>query len=177
MTHLLSLAALHAAAPGVLDVVFGPDGDFEGVPYFAGPVVDVSRYGSGAYRYVAQIGERVIHFIDAVPPDEVAHYALDLRVPSVAARLAGLCARALGHVDRGAFFNLAHRNGCSRPVWTLHSDGRPVAWWSTAGLPHGRKDTPRLPQHLPADPTDRERLFTALTLALAPRIAALQSTP
>lgn len=26
MTHLLSLSTLHTAAPGVLDVVFGPDG-------------------------------------------------------------------------------------------------------------------------------------------------------
>ena len=38
--HLLSLADLDAAAPGVLSVVFGPDGDFTNAPRWQPPIWD-----------------------------------------------------------------------------------------------------------------------------------------
>lgn len=90
-SHLLSLAALHAAAPGVLDVIFGPDGDFEGAPFFVGPVRDVARYGAGGWHWVRSVGGGFLVFIEVAAIQPIDDYALDLRVPSVAARLAGLC--------------------------------------------------------------------------------------
>ncbi len=98
--HLLSLADLHVAAPGVLDVVFGPDGDFEGAPRFTGPV----RYRSAwlAVLWLAQgtsaDGEPTVEartrdangtgaILARLPLDELT---LDCRVRSGAARLLDL---------------------------------------------------------------------------------------
>jgi len=107
--HLLMLDALHAAAPGVLDVVFGPDGKtrWDRVSRWTGHVVDVRSGDSGpisfwpdntdallACRSSALCGSLSIHDGgDLMPiPHECA--ALDLLTPSTACRIAGLCLRA-----------------------------------------------------------------------------------
>lgn len=94
--HLLLLAAIHAEDPGALDAVFGPDGDFEGAPMWH-PQLLVD----GAYRQawaswdsdgrVASIMVLMPCFkgVEAAPIRWDVAY-LDLRIPSVAARLAGL---------------------------------------------------------------------------------------
>ena len=94
MSHLLSLSALHAAAPGVLDIVFGADGDFEGAPEWR-----CMCWDSRDSAYVATITRSALDafvFGGRIPPQ----FALDCRIPSVAARLAGLCARADPDADR-----------------------------------------------------------------------------
>ena len=96
-SYLLPLATLHAAAPGILDVVFGPDGDFEGAPPFMGPVLIGSQYRCTMFRArVDDDGEILIgttNFCGLMFADKVM---LDLRIPTIAARLAGLCARCHG---------------------------------------------------------------------------------
>ena len=144
--HLLPLSALHAAAPGVLDVVFRPDGDFKGAPPWAGPMTslaDTSRHGWLVWRGALHVSVATAdgHWSSTVEQWR-ERWALDLRLPTVAARLAGLCRRALeGSQERGAI-RLAD------------------ACLSAAYL--------GMPEQL------AERL-AALTLALAPKIAALKS--
>lgn len=79
MTHILSIPALHAADPACLPVIFGPDGTFQDAPNFHGPVL-IQGYG-----YVAVAG----------PPTPAEPYwdrmVLDLRMPTVAARLLKVC--------------------------------------------------------------------------------------
>lgn len=108
MTHLLSLSNLHAAAPGVLEVVGGLDGDFDKAPIFHPPLWD----GSGwvwDYDWSDQHDSPL---------------ALDCRLYSVRTRLIWLC--------------------------SFHRD---------------------------IDPEIEAADLAALTLALAPRIAALGRTP
>lgn len=143
--HLLSLAALHAEDPGAIDVVFGPDGDFEGAPYFSGPILA---------RIRGEIPISYHHVCTSYEPDQIGVMrndgtrklcdapALDLRIPSVAARLAGLCARA-GHPDLG------------------FQDNEVIAQARYGGPSWNEAWAVRL---------------AALTLTLAPRIAALRST-
>lgn len=83
MSHLLSLAALHAAAPGVLGVVFGRDGEFEGAPMWEAQLWFEPLH---SYRTVSA------RYWD--PDGVMLDLSFDLRVPSVAARLAGLCLQA-----------------------------------------------------------------------------------
>lgn len=91
MTYLLSIPALHAADPASLPVLFGPDGSFPDAPNFHGPVL-IPFYG-----YVAVAG----------PPTPAEPYwdrmVLDLRMPTVAARVLRVCwARAeSGFTGRG----------------------------------------------------------------------------
>ena len=76
--HLLSLSDLNAAAPGVLSVVFGPDGEFILAPMFRPPLWHTDGYW--IWKYVE----------DELPGMPVA---LDLRIPTVAARLLALLRR------------------------------------------------------------------------------------
>lgn len=83
-THLLSLADLHSAAPGVLDVIFGPDGDFPHAPNWRGPVRCIPGPDSGF---------PIFEEMPRLRPGQESWYewyALDLRIPSVAARIAAL---------------------------------------------------------------------------------------
>lgn len=174
--HLLSLADLHAAAPGVLDVVFGPDGDFEGAPRFTGPVWS-ARWG----RYYTMWD--VSHDLDGEPrcwvrsldiaeepwDDRHGSYVFDLRIPTVAARLAGLCARALRPRIGGTTpWNIEESDG---GVWILCPARRHgLMWfWESNGMGCADAPTVRLP-----DDCDREGFLRALSLTLAPRIAALR---
>lgn len=171
--YLLPLSTLHAAAPGVLDVVFGPDGASSEAPHWCPPLwtgtwdrEDV-RWG---WRWdVIHDGERLM-----VPDEDciIEDAALDLRVPSVAARLAGLCARALGCPADAAFMvdTGTPEQGfvAFRAEWALIS-GRRWIWNRGTGTelserPAGVCLPPRC---------DAASGLAALTLALAPRIATL----
>lgn len=79
MTYLLSIPALYATDPSCLPTIFGPDGSFPDAPNFHGPVL-IEGYG-----YVAV----------ACAPTPAEPYwdrmVLDLRMPTVAARLLKVC--------------------------------------------------------------------------------------
>ena len=151
--HLLSLSALHAAAPGVLDIVFGADGDFEGAPRWR-----CLLHGRPAAVGLKIVGSCYTTFTDIsggkasllVGPSEwatIEDAALDCRIPSVAARLAGLCNRAmlLGEMD----------------IDDTTADVFSRAMWGTARN-WGWRD-------------GHAAFLASLTLSLAPRIAALRS--
>lgn len=165
-SYLLPLSALHNADPGTPDQVFGPDGDFPDAPHFTGPVL-------GRVRGETPIAYH--HVCTSYEPDKIGVMrndgawklcdapALDLRIPSVAARLAGLCARALGQAsDRGWGI------GPANPEWCLQSQWGTRAFnWSLKGVPYG--DLLSLPRKM----LTPEDVLAALTLALADKIAAL----
>lgn len=170
--HLLSLATLHATAPGVLDVVFGLDGAFEGAPAWCGPVW--ARKGLEAtspYQWLTVSsladGGDVCYYEPSPDTDEdewhAVNAALDLRIPSVAARLAGLCARALGN-HHGDLWQVFIGDGTAK----LESPRHAFMFVS-----------PRLDAHtgavdLPDEAFASKAAFlAALTLALAPRIRDL----
>lgn len=178
-SYLLTLAALHAAAPGAIDVVFGPDGDFEGAPRFTGPVL-------GRIRGELPMGYH--HVCTSYEPDQIGVMrndgtrklcdapALDLRIPSVAARLAGLCARALGAPPPVVAYVVAtgvpeHGFLVLRAEWLLIGERR-WCWNRDTGADLSMHPTGiRLPPRC-----DAASALAALTFALAPRIAALRST-
>lgn len=145
-SHILSLTALHAAAPGVLDVVFGPDGDFEGAPRFTGPV-----RSTGGWIAVASVDHEAVTSIHLGIGGRGRRYhnevALDLRTPTVAARLAGLCWRAAGFAPRHLEDGVADAILMEEALWSV------VAPWGWTEQQAAR--------------------LAALTLALAPWIAAL----
>ena len=76
--HTLSLADLNAAAPDVLSVVFGPDGEFLLAPMFRPPLWHTDGYWIWRYNE------------DELPGMPVS---LDLRIPTVAARLLAILRR------------------------------------------------------------------------------------
>ena len=171
MSHLLSLAALHAAAPGVLDVVFGPDGDFEGAPCTVLQVFDEARN-----EYMPRTWPDIEQMIDGggIP----LRYALDCRVPSIAARLAGLCARARG-VRVGDGWSLVcevHPGVLYRLVGVL-TTGRSVtagAWLSTGRRFHTDAKIGDDVKH-PPHGSDPAAFLATLTLERAPQIAGLRT--
>lgn len=96
-SHLLCLADLEAAAPGILKVIFGADGDFKNAPPFAGPASVIKAQPdlmAGGYLWIHG-GLTLDGIWDGAgrltPFDAVA---LDCRVPGVAVRLLSLCAHA-----------------------------------------------------------------------------------
>lgn len=159
MSHLLSPSELHAEAPGVLDVVFGADGEFLLAPMFRPPLWHADGYWVWQYQ---------------VDDLTVQPLSLDLRVPSVAARLAGLCARALGfNADDGWRIVYSEHIGfeliTARCTQFCESGGSRESWRFT-GVPW-RRGLPAI-----AGCSERwtcEMFLVALTLALAPRIRDL----
>jgi len=96
-SHLLCLSDLEAAAPGILKVIFGADGDFKNAPPFAGPVSVIKALPdlmAGGYLWIhgGLTPDGIWDGAGRLTPFDAV--ALDCRVPGVAARLAGLCARA-----------------------------------------------------------------------------------
>ena len=160
-SHLLSLFTLHAAAPGVLDVVFGPDGDFEGADTWTGPVWYEGERPS-RWLHITMIGGEAFSIVSAEwwP---LAPLSLDLRVPSVAARLAGLCARAL---DEEGIGWVTLDDG----EWCLMVGNEPRGWW----LPNTGEALLSMHPDLAGPVASPSAFLAALTLALAPKIAALR---
>ena len=90
--HLLRLSTLHLAAPGVLDVVFGKDGDHQGAPYWTGPVLDIHPSGHRGFFHVTKIlSGRFADVLEIAPMMDLHDLALDCRVFGVRARLMRLC--------------------------------------------------------------------------------------
>ena len=171
-SHLLSLFTLHGAAPGVLDVVFGPDGDFEGAPSWTGPAFTPHRPENIAWWPVLSTdpnGSVWTETADQVDPGvfRIRDAALDLRIPSVAARLAGLCARALGMTSDGWRIEYVGM------TWLLTDGLCQFLAWDVLGKP--REGTPaHLPLILGRPFMSPAHFLAALTLALAPKIAVLR---
>ena len=147
----LSLARLHAAAPGVLDAIACFDGDFQEAPIFHPPLWDGSRW-MWDYDWSDQ---------------PTGGLFLDLRIPSVAARLAGLCARALGMTSDGWRIEYVGM------TWLLTDGLCQFLAWDVLGKP--REGTPaHLPLILGRPFMSPAHFLAALTLALAPKIAVLR---
>lgn len=93
--HLLMLDALHAAAPGVLDVVFGKDGANNDAPYWGGPIRDIDPSGiGGVYHVACVVSDKYVSLIETAHKPSLSDASLDLLTPSTACRIAGLCLRA-----------------------------------------------------------------------------------
>jgi hypothetical protein len=164
-SYLLPLSVFHAAGPGALDKVFGPDGDFEGAPKFRPSLFGNYQGVEGYYPLFHLTVRRVPLYRDARGyADPIENAAFDLRVPSVATRLAGLCAQALGQTQPTGW-----GVGDANPEWCLQSCWGTRAFnWRLNGMPYGM-GLPVLPTGL----LTQEAFLSALTLALAPKIAAL----
>lgn len=93
--HLLNARTLHDLAPGILDVVHGPDGGFETAPMWRGPLYGPAYGYTPGWWYVEgfEDGDFVLAG-DATAGTYMLDY--DLRVETVRARFARLCTRALG---------------------------------------------------------------------------------
>ena len=90
--YLLRLSTLHLAAPGILDVVFGKDGDHEDAPYWTGPVLDIRPSGHRGFFHVTKIlSGRFADVLEIAPMMDLHDLALDCRVFGVSARLMRLC--------------------------------------------------------------------------------------
>lgn len=90
--YLLRLSTLHLAAPGVLDVIFGKDGDHENAPYWTGPVLDVHPGGHRGFFHVTKIlSGRFADVLEIAPMMDLHDLALDCRVFGVRVRLILLC--------------------------------------------------------------------------------------
>ena len=152
MSHLLSLSELHAAAPGVLDVVFGADGEFLLAPMFRPPLWHADGYWVWQYQ---------------VDDLTVQPLALDLRT-SAADRVAKLCGLVLGFSLFAGSTVSAYKHGNYCHLATPH--GMQEVTWGPSGWATSRTfDPPNLPAGLP----DAPAFLRALTLALAPRIRDL----
>lgn len=182
---LLPLASLPDDA---LAVIFGPDGDFDGAPMWRPPLWGRLRPHRGnksdpeaddqqgfVYRYTIHGVRAVIMERDGVWTVDDA--ALDLRIPSVAARLAGLCARVLWptQIIDGAVASV-YRHGDWVHLAMPH--GGMEATWRTAGGFCGGAVDPAARKVLALYPATIEEfspasLLASLTLALADRIGAL----
>lgn len=200
-SHLLPLSTIAATLP----VLFGPDGDFPGAPRFRCALWAAGCWAESGPDGVYVQARRVLRD-RAVVSDPLIYGVgdrgytssqvfIDLRIPSVAARVAGLCARALGAHWAEGWTVRQYENGLAlessgmrpdangRP--TLHFDG--WAWYDAT--PNARSRRPVLGRHTRAegirDPVDypltfdvlgghpRASFLASLFVSLAPRIAAL----
>ena len=106
--YLLPLSALHAAAPGILDVVFGKDGAGDNHPNFTGPVYgSAGGYAHGWWHVEGFDGADVLLMNDAI--GEYDALSLSALLPSTACRLAGLCLRATKVLPRRADLDLCYQ--------------------------------------------------------------------
>ena len=162
--YLLPLSTLHAAAPGALDAVFGPDGDFEGAPDWIGQVWCWSpAWGpeshAATFRPVFSVYPHAVGHENYSGSTRFEHAAFDLRVTSVADRLRRLCECALG----GALYEMGEFGGT-----TLRCGDEILACWAADGSPTSPIDSE--PVRFPAIGRD---WLGPLVLALAPQIATL----
>ena len=103
--YLLPLSVLHAAAPGILDVVFGKDGAGDNRPNFTGPVYgSAGGYAPGWWHIEGFDGADVLLMNDAIGERDAL--SLSALLPSTACRLAGLCLRAAGDLPQRADLDL-----------------------------------------------------------------------
>ena len=102
--HLLPLSDLNAAAPGVLGVVFGPDGHHEDAPLWSGPITILCTPARDGHAFLAAPVEDDGVWLSAIegnghgmaPPDFWPwsdRLTIDLRIPTIAARLLAILRR------------------------------------------------------------------------------------
>lgn len=162
--HLLNLNALHAAAPGVLDAIFGPDGHHPGAPSWIGAVSDYKR------RRVMPMTFVMLFSLDDTIDE---NYVLDCRVPSVAARLLGLCARAMDSAATGAAWIEDHGDSVALRYCATRVIPHDAIYWKRAtGAPYATAVDAK-PVVMAEVLFDGASFIAALVTALAPRIAAL----
>lgn len=90
--YLLRLSIMDLAAPGILDVVFGKDGDHENAHYWTGQVLDIHPSGHRGFFHVTKIlSGRFADVLEIAPMMDLHDLALDCRVFGVRARLMRLC--------------------------------------------------------------------------------------
>lgn len=149
--HLLMLDALHSAALGVLDVVLNGEIQYPGAHEWRGMICGKrSEWGDDApLEYIHAwiksgrgVSMPVFMLRDGRASFRLKNVALDLMLPSVACRIAGLCLRATGDQPHRADLDLC--------------------WEIIAQAMDGK-----------IHPETAARMV-ALTLRLAPRIAALK---
>lgn len=103
--YLLPLSVLHAAAPGILNVVFGKDGIRDDAPLWHPPIWGTVAGSDPAFYTMSSLhidseGPKVCAAnIDRTFSPMMRDGALDLTIPSIACRLAGLCLRAGANED------------------------------------------------------------------------------
>ena len=164
--YLLRLSTLNLAAPGVLDVIFGPDGDFDGAPSWAGPMTslaDPSRRSWLVWRGALHVSVATAdgHWSSTVEQWR-ERWALDLRITSVADRLRRLCERALG----GALYEMDEFGGTK-----LTCGDEILACWASDGTPTSPLGAEEV--RFPAIGGD---WLGPLVITLAPKIAALKTS-
>lgn len=155
MSHLLSLSELHAAAPGVLDVVFGADGEFLLAPMFRPPL----WHADGHWVWQYQVDDLTVQPL-----------ALDLRT-SAADRVAKLCAMSV-LPERGFVVGACasrHRSGIWQLLWRdEHGYGKDACW-----IDDGKRCHPFDPDLSGAPFESPQHFLARLCVALAPRIRDL----
>lgn len=163
--YLLSLTETHSAGPGSLDVIFGPDGDFEGAPRWTGPV-----WYNGFW----------VHLPPNLPAEHLLGF-LDCRTPSVEARLLELCSEVIwpGQIITGARASL-YQHG----QWinlTIPHAGIKTSWFTSGQWLGGDWLTPvDVRDALSSEPPEGQiftpaSLLARVTLSLAPQIAKLKA--
>jgi hypothetical protein len=173
-TCLINLSAAHAKAPGVLDRVFGKDGDFEGAPLFTGPCWSAQRrsYVHVGAEYAPATYHGARNDCAGLPALDREDLFLDPRVPTVGARIAWLCALAIDPRATSAYADVGP-NG-----FTLHCTlpwGSATAYyWNHSGHTYSTRG-PSLDRYFPGYTSYTAADFlAALFMELAPLIAALE---
>lgn len=178
MNRYLSLTRMHEEGPGSLEVIFGPDGGYEDAPMWSGPVRMMRKsWPRHSWLHVTQVEPNGRGLYGAGGWAELESCSLDTHVPSVATRLTGLCAHALGITrflfdgalfsiyQQGSWIHLAAPHGGLEATWTV--TGWPYDSWARGvDIPRWGEDDDRR--------YDRHALLCALSLALAPKIAELE---
>lgn len=180
-SHLLNLDALHAAAPGILTVIFGSDGpaSFWSCPVRGRIAIGADLFMPEDWYWVAMVlgGGRVLTTDHAPYVKEggsvILDAQLDCRVPSVAARLLGLCARAMDSAATGAAWIEDHGDSLALRYCVKRVVPHDAIYWKRAtGAPYATAADAK-PVVMADVPTDEASFVAALVTALAPRIAAL----
>lgn len=192
--HLLLLSAPEiVAAPGFRGVLFGPDGAFPSSPIWTGPLFSIRHQrwlhwtadGGDGWQICNRLGESgTTHY-------EHSDLALDLRT-SAADRLAKLCARVclrhIGVTDAPvSVYVFDDWERCGLEVSTSGTDRyrqRHFCWDGSDGggndhfIDGEKRELFHLPVEVVARPQSNPISFlSALTLFLAPEIAALKDAP
>ena len=157
--YLLPLSVLHAAAPGILDLIFGRDGEHDDAPHWEG---QLWHFPLESYRTVS--ARRW------TPDGLMLDLAFDLRLPSTAARIATICAQSLYHRPErvmGACVK-RERHGSWSLLWRDADGYGKDAMWTADGKRCHVFD----PDLSGAPFASPEAFLLALIMAYAPRIIA-----
>ena len=167
-SHVLNASDLHTLAPGIIKVIHGPDGDFEGAPPWTGPVWWNFCGGRWAQIDSFDAADETFHLLDdprewsSQPCCELGDLRYDLRVPSVQNRFKRLCELALGGPNVTLFEMDEWGGAC------LRCGDEVIARWTQEGQP--AEAHPFGPVRFPSIGRD---WLKPLVMALAGEIATL----